>query len=111
MATRRAITKPPGRTIGDHIEYYYLDTESRFKCPIESGSGHALDYIKPACAYPAAPGAGCRVGAVLVNRAGCGQLQGVHGVSNRSNVFSIPLRLARLACGQNFPVDSLYSTW
>src|SRR5262245_46286518 len=97
--------------IGDHIEYYYLDTESRFKCPIESGSGHALDYIKPLTPTRPPRRRGCRVGAALVNRAGCGQLQGVHGVSNRSNVFSIPLRLARLACGQNFPVDSLYSTW
>jgi methylmalonyl-CoA/ethylmalonyl-CoA epimerase len=38
--------------IGDHIEYYYLDTESRFKAPIESGSGHALDFMKPAYTYP-----------------------------------------------------------
>jgi len=28
--------------IGDHIEYYYLDTEARFGCLIESGSGHAV---------------------------------------------------------------------
>lgn len=40
--------------IGDHIEYYYLDTQPRFKCPIESGSGHALDYMKPAHVYPPA---------------------------------------------------------
>jgi hypothetical protein len=38
--------------IGDHIEYYYLNTEARFKCAIESGSGHALDYMKPAYTYP-----------------------------------------------------------
>ena len=41
-----------GARIGDHIEYYYLNTEPRFKCPIESGSGHALDYMKPAYTYP-----------------------------------------------------------
>ena len=29
--------------IGDHIEWYYLDTEPGFKCVIESGSGHAID--------------------------------------------------------------------
>ena len=38
--------------IGDHIEYYYLDTESRFGCLIESGSGHAIDFVKPAQVYP-----------------------------------------------------------
>ncbi len=45
--------------IGDHIEYYYLDTESRFGCLIESGSGHAIDFVRPAQVYPhpgAAPG-------------------------------------------------------
>ena len=45
-----------GARIGDHIEYYYLDTEPRFKCPIESGSGHALDYIKAAYTYPPTTG-------------------------------------------------------
>ena len=43
--------------IGDHIEYYYLDTQDRFGCPIESGSGHALDFMRPAYEYPA-PDAG-----------------------------------------------------
>jgi hypothetical protein len=38
--------------IGDHIEYYYLDTQERFGCLIESGSGHAIDFIKPAQVYP-----------------------------------------------------------
>src|SRR5204862_3527968 len=37
--------------------------------------------------------------------------QGVYGVSNRSKVFRIALRFAALACGQNFEVESLYSTW
>ena len=32
--------------IGDHIEYYYLDTEEQFGCLIESGSGHAIDFVK-----------------------------------------------------------------
>ena len=39
--------------IGDHIEYYYLDTEEQFGCLIESGSGHAIDFVKPAQVYPA----------------------------------------------------------
>ena len=39
--------------IGDHIEWYYLDTEPGFKCIIESGSGHALDFIPPTSVYPA----------------------------------------------------------
>jgi predicted enzyme related to lactoylglutathione lyase len=39
--------------IGDHIEYYYLDTEKDFGCLIESGSGHAIDFVKPAQVYPA----------------------------------------------------------
>ncbi len=39
--------------IGDHIEYYYLDTEARFGCLIESGSGHAIDFVRPAKVYPA----------------------------------------------------------
>ena len=38
--------------IGDHIEYYYLDTEARFGCLIESGSGHAIDFVRPASVYP-----------------------------------------------------------
>jgi methylmalonyl-CoA/ethylmalonyl-CoA epimerase len=38
--------------IGDHIEYYYLDTQDRFGCLIESGSGHAADFVKPAYVYP-----------------------------------------------------------
>jgi hypothetical protein len=38
--------------IGDHIEWYYLDTEPGFKCIIESGSGHALDFMEPAAVYP-----------------------------------------------------------
>jgi methylmalonyl-CoA/ethylmalonyl-CoA epimerase len=38
--------------IGDHIEYYYLDTQERFGCLIESGSGHATDFVKPAFVYP-----------------------------------------------------------
>jgi catechol 2,3-dioxygenase-like lactoylglutathione lyase family enzyme len=40
--------------IGDHIEYYYLDTTQRFGIPIESGSGHALDFMKPLYDYPSA---------------------------------------------------------
>jgi predicted enzyme related to lactoylglutathione lyase len=40
--------------IGDHIEYYYLDTERDFGCLIESGSGHAIDFVKPATVYPRA---------------------------------------------------------
>jgi predicted enzyme related to lactoylglutathione lyase len=38
--------------IGDHIEYYYLDTQDRFGCLIESGSGHAIDFVKPAYVFP-----------------------------------------------------------
>jgi hypothetical protein len=38
--------------IGDHIEYYYLDTQDRFGCLIESGSGHAIDFVHPANVYP-----------------------------------------------------------
>ena len=38
--------------IGDHIEYYYLDTESSFGCLIESGSGHAIDFVQPAKVHP-----------------------------------------------------------
>ncbi len=38
--------------IGDHIEYYYLDTEKQFGCLIESGSGHAIDFVRPAKVHP-----------------------------------------------------------
>jgi predicted enzyme related to lactoylglutathione lyase len=38
--------------IGDHIEYFYLDTEDKFGCLIESGSGHAIDFVKPAKVHP-----------------------------------------------------------
>lgn len=38
--------------IGNHIEWYYLDTEPAFKCTIESGSGHALDFMEPTAVYP-----------------------------------------------------------
>jgi hypothetical protein len=38
--------------IGDHIEWYFLDTELPFKCVIESGSGHAIDFMEPAAVYP-----------------------------------------------------------
>lgn len=38
--------------IGDHIEYYYLGTEERFGCLIESGSGHAIDFVRPAFVFP-----------------------------------------------------------
>jgi methylmalonyl-CoA/ethylmalonyl-CoA epimerase len=38
--------------IGDHIEYYYLDTQERFGCLIESGSGHAIDFVRPARVFP-----------------------------------------------------------
>jgi hypothetical protein len=38
--------------IGDHIEYFYADTQRDFGCPIESGSGHAIDFVGPARVYP-----------------------------------------------------------
>ena len=38
--------------IGDDIEWYFLDTEVPFKCVIESGSGHALDFDVPFETYP-----------------------------------------------------------
>jgi hypothetical protein len=38
--------------IGDHIEYFYIDTQTAFGCPIESGSGHAIDFVGPARIYP-----------------------------------------------------------
>lgn len=40
--------------IGPHIEYYYLDTQADFGCLIESGSGHALDFVSPAYEWPSA---------------------------------------------------------
>jgi len=41
--------------IGDHIEYYYLDTQDRFGCLIESGSGHAIDFVSAAASASAEP--------------------------------------------------------
>jgi catechol 2,3-dioxygenase-like lactoylglutathione lyase family enzyme len=38
--------------IGDHIEYFYVDTQADFGCPIESGSGHAIDFVGPALIFP-----------------------------------------------------------
>ena len=38
--------------IGPHIEYYYLDTRADFGCFIESGSGHALDFVEPTYEWP-----------------------------------------------------------
>jgi methylmalonyl-CoA/ethylmalonyl-CoA epimerase len=38
--------------IGDEIEWYFLDTEPFFKCVIESGSGHAIDFKVPHETYP-----------------------------------------------------------
>ena len=38
--------------IGDHIEWYFLDTEPTFKCVVESGSGHAHDFEMPYTTYP-----------------------------------------------------------
>ena len=52
--------------IGDHIEYYYLDTEARFGCLIESGSGHAIDFVRPA---PGLPVRGRRLRSVAADRA------------------------------------------
>ena len=37
--------------IGDHIEWYNLDTEPDFKCTIESGSGHAPDFTAPTAVW------------------------------------------------------------
>lgn len=48
----RGIAMTMKANIGDHIEYYYLDTQERFGCLIESGSGHATDFVKPAFVYP-----------------------------------------------------------
>ena len=33
--------------MGNHIEYFYVDTQADFGCPIESGSGHAIDFEGP----------------------------------------------------------------
>ena len=41
--------------IGDHIEWYYLDTEPTFKCVIESGSGHAIEFMESDSVYPDSP--------------------------------------------------------
>jgi methylmalonyl-CoA/ethylmalonyl-CoA epimerase len=49
---RRGMPVTMKANIGDHIEYYYLDTQERFGCLIESGSGHATDFVKPAYVYP-----------------------------------------------------------
>ena len=38
--------------IGDHIEWYYLDTQPAFRCIIESGTGHAVDFMQPLAVYP-----------------------------------------------------------
>lgn len=38
--------------IGDHIEYYYVDSEPVLKLALESGSGHAIDFVRPAYVYP-----------------------------------------------------------
>ena len=45
--------------IGDHIEYYYVDTQADFGCPIESGSGHAIDFVGPG-AHLSQPGSHVR---------------------------------------------------
>jgi catechol 2,3-dioxygenase-like lactoylglutathione lyase family enzyme len=51
---RRGMPVTMKANIGEHIEYYYLDTEERFGCLIESGSGHATDFVRPAYVYPTA---------------------------------------------------------
>ncbi len=38
--------------IGEHIEYYYVDSEPILKLALESGSGHAIDFVKPLYVYP-----------------------------------------------------------
>jgi methylmalonyl-CoA/ethylmalonyl-CoA epimerase len=38
--------------IGDHIEYYYVDSQPVLKLALESGSGHAIDFVKPKYVYP-----------------------------------------------------------
>ena len=47
-----ASASPRSSHIGDHIEWYFLDTEPTFKCIIESGSGHALDFHQASAVYP-----------------------------------------------------------
>jgi methylmalonyl-CoA/ethylmalonyl-CoA epimerase len=49
---RRGMPVTMKAEIGDHIEYYYVDSEPQFGCSIESGSGHAADFVKPAYVYP-----------------------------------------------------------
>jgi methylmalonyl-CoA/ethylmalonyl-CoA epimerase len=50
--TKRGMPVTMKANIGEHIEYYYLDTQDRFGCLIESGSGHATDFVKPVYVYP-----------------------------------------------------------
>jgi hypothetical protein len=38
--------------IGDHIEYFYVDSYDKLKVNLESGSGHAIDFVKPLYVYP-----------------------------------------------------------
>jgi Glyoxalase/Bleomycin resistance protein/Dioxygenase superfamily len=38
--------------IGDHIEYYYVESEPILKLALESGSGHAIDFVNPLYVYP-----------------------------------------------------------
>jgi methylmalonyl-CoA/ethylmalonyl-CoA epimerase len=38
--------------IGDHIEYDYYESEKDFGLLLESGSGHAIDFAKPAYVHP-----------------------------------------------------------
>ena len=38
--------------IGDHIEYEYVDSEPVLKLALKSGSGHAIDLVKPLYTYP-----------------------------------------------------------
>lgn len=38
--------------IGDHIEFYYMNTEPLLQICLESGSGHAIDFVKPTWTYP-----------------------------------------------------------
>ncbi|MGH2867266.1 MAG: VOC family protein [Solirubrobacteraceae bacterium] len=51
FAARGAEVVMTGR-IGDHIEFYYMDTQPLLKLSLESGSGHAIDFLKPAWTYP-----------------------------------------------------------
>jgi hypothetical protein len=50
--TKRGMPVIMRANIGDHIEYYYMDTQDQFGCLLESGSGHAKDFVKPAYVYP-----------------------------------------------------------